>query len=42
MVFFWEEVEDKIKAIFDLSLADLIVKQDLHKQKVQKMVTYNI
>ena len=42
MVFFWEEVEAKIKAIFNLTLADLIVKQDLHKQKMQKMLTYSI
>ena len=42
MVFFWKDVESQIKAIFDLSLADLIMKQDLNKQKLQKMVTYTI
>ena len=42
MLFFWEDVEEKIKSIFNLTLADLLVKQELHKQKMQKMLTYSI
>jgi len=38
LLFFWEDVQSKIAAVFETSLADLLLLQ----QKNQKMLTYHI